>query len=363
MPFSLAEIASWVGATIEGERDITISGLAKIEEATPGTLTFIANPKYAKYIESTAASAVLVDRNFPSCAKTLLRTDDPYFAFLVCARRFYQREPAVAPGVHPTAVIGEGTHLGKNVSIGAYTVIGKNCRIGDGSVIYPLCFIGDNVQIGSDTLIYANVSVREECRIGSRCIIHMGAVIGADGFGFAFKDGRYHKLPQMGIVVIEDDVEIGANTTIDRATLGETIIRSGAKLDNLIQVAHNVEIGEHTAIAAQTGISGSTKIGRYVVIGGQAGFAGHIQIGDQAKIGAQAGITKSVAGGEFVTGTPARPFLEERREQAALARLPELLKQVRDLQKRVDELASELSSYRSDLGKGGSSEKPTDHQD
>jgi UDP-3-O-[3-hydroxymyristoyl] glucosamine N-acyltransferase len=187
------------------------------------------------------------------------------------------------------------------------------------------------------------VSIREECRIGDRCILHMGAVIGADGFGFAFKEGRFHKLPQMGIVVLENDVEIGANTTIDRATLGKTIVRQGAKLDNLIQIAHNVEIGEHTAIAAQAGISGSTKVGKYVQIGGQAGFTGHIHIGDQAKVGAQAGITKSVPDGEFVSGYPARPFRTEMRELAALGKLPELLKQVRALEKRIEELEAQLT--------------------
>lgn len=343
MAIRLAEIASWIGATIDGDDSTEITGLAKIEEAQSGSLSFIANPKYAKYIETSGASAVLVDRQFPASGKTLLRTDDPYFAFLQCARHFYQRAPQVATGVHPTAVIGEGTTLGKDVAIGAYVVIGRDCRIGDGTTIFPLTFIGDSVTIGDQCLLYANVSVREECRIGNRCIVHMGAVIGADGFGFAFKEGRFHKLPQMGIVVLEDDVEIGANTTIDRATLGETIIRQGAKLDNLIQIAHNVEIGEHTAMAAQAGVSGSTKIGKYVQIGGQAGFTGHIQIGDQAKVGAQAGITKSVANGEFVSGYPARPFRTEMRELAALGKLPELLKQVRALEKRIEELEARLA--------------------
>ncbi len=344
MAFTAAEIASWIGATVEGDGSVEIISLAKIEEATPGTLSFIANPKYAKYIETTGASAVLVDRNFPPAGKTLLRTDDPYFAFLQCVKRMQPvRPPQVEPGVHPTAVIGEGTVIGKDAAIGAYAVIGRNCRIGDRAVIYPLCFVGDDVQIGNDSLLYAGVSIREGCRIGERCILHMGAVIGADGFGFAFKDGRYHKLPQTGIVVIEDDVEIGAGTAVDRATLGETIIRRGAKLDNLIQIAHNVEIGEHTAIAAQAGISGSTKVGKYVLIGGQAGFVGHIRIGDKVKISAQAGVTKSVEDGDFVFGTPARTFRTAMKEQAAMARLPELLKEIQRLEKRLLELEKRLS--------------------
>ena len=343
MAYKLAEIASWIGATIEGDDSIEINGLAKIEEAQSGSLSFIANPKYTKYIDQTAASAVLVDRQFPVSAKTLLRVDDPYYAFLLCARRFYQRAPQVAVGVHPTAVIGEGTTLGQGAAIGAYAVIGRNCRIGDHVTIYPLTFIGDDVRIGEESLIYANVSIREGCRVGCRCIIHSGAVIGADGFGFAFKDGRFHKLPQMGIVVLEDDVEVGANTAVDRATMGETIIRQGAKLDNLIQIAHNVEVGEHTAIAGQAGISGSTKIGRYVLVGGQAGFAGHIQIGDRVKIGAQAGVTKSVADGQFVSGYPARPFRTEMKEHAALAKLPGLLQQVRSLEQRIAELEARLA--------------------
>ncbi|RPI03254.1 MAG: UDP-3-O-(3-hydroxymyristoyl)glucosamine N-acyltransferase [Calditrichaeota bacterium] len=342
MTVRLIDIASWVDATIEGDESVEITGLAKIEEAQTGYLSFIANPKYQKFIETTNASAVLVGKDFPSSSKTLLRTSDPYFSFLQIARRFYQQAPQVEKGIHPTAIIGEGTRIGADVAIGAYVVIGKNCEIGEGTVIFPLCFVGDRVRIGGDCLIYAHTSIREDCRIGDRCILHMGAVVGADGFGFAFQNGRFHKLPQMGIVVLENDVEIGANTSIDRATMGETIIREGVKLDNLIQVAHNVEIDQHTAIAAQAGISGSTKIGKYVQIGGQAGFAGHLQVADRAKIGAQAGVTKSVPAGEFVTGYPARPFRVEMRELASLARLPEMVKQMRELEKRVIELEHQI---------------------
>ncbi len=333
----IAEIAEWIGATIEGDESIEITGLAKIEEAQSGQLAFIANPKYAKYIETTGASAVLVDFDFPRSEKTLLRTDNPYFAFLKLAKKFYRQAPQIS-GVHESAVIGEGTTLGKNAAIAPFVFIGKNCRIGDDVTLFPGVFIGDDCHVGDNCLIYSNVSIREQCKIGDNCILHPGAVIGADGFGYAVEGGRYHKLPQMGIVVIEDDVEIGANTTIDRATLGETRICKGAKVDNLVQVAHNVEIGGHTAVAAQTGVAGSTKVGRYVMVGGQAGITGHIKIGDKAKIGARAGVTKSVPGNIFVTGFPARPFRQEMREHASLARLPELLQQFKQLQKRVQEL-------------------------
>ncbi len=342
MAIKLSEIAAWIGAEIDGEPSIEITGLAKIEEAQPGHLSFIANPKYAKYIETTQASAVLVADDFPESDKTLLRTKNPYFSFLQCAQRMYQQEPQIAPGVHDSAVIGQGAQLAENVAIGPFVFVGKNCRIGKGSVIFPGVFIGDNVEIGENCLIYANVSIRERCKIGNNCIVHMGAVLGSDGFGYAFEEGQYHKLPQMGIVVLEDDVEIGANTTIDRATMGETRIARGAKLDNLIQIAHNVQIGEHTAVAAQAGISGSTKIGKYVMVGGQVGLVGHIEIGDQAKLGAQAGVTKSVPQGQFYTGYPARPFRTEMREQASLGRLPELLRDYKKLQARVEVLEQAL---------------------
>ena len=338
MQVKLAEIAEWIGAIVDGDASIEITGLAKIEEAQSGQLSFIANPKYIKHVETTQASAVLVDEDFPASDVTLLRIKNPYFAFLKLAKRFYQQAPQIDKGVHESAVIGKGAVLGTDVAVGPFVFIGKDCQIGDNAIIFPGVFIGDHCKIGNNCLIYSNVSIREQCRVGNNCIIHPGAVIGSDGFGYAFEDGRYHKLPQMGNVVIEDDVEIGANVAIDRATMGETRIGQGTKLDNLIQIAHNVEIGKHTAVAAQVGISGSTKVGNWVMIGGQAGLVGHIKLNDKAKIGAQAGVTKSVDEDQFVTGYPARPFRTEMREQASLARLPELLRQFRQLQKKVKEL-------------------------
>jgi UDP-3-O-[3-hydroxymyristoyl] glucosamine N-acyltransferase len=343
MTITVAEIAKWIDATVEGDDSIEISGLAKIEHAQSGQLTFIANPKYIKYGETTAASAILVNEDYPKSTRTLLRSKNPYFAFLKLAQRFYQQTPQIEPGVHETACIGENVTLGDDIAIGPYVYIGANSKIGDRTVIYPGVFIGSRAEIGTDCTIYPHVSIREECKIGHRCILHMGAVIGSDGFGYAFENGVFNKLPQMGIVVLEDDVEIGANTTIDRATMGETVIRKGAKLDNLIQIAHNVEIGQHTAIAAQAGISGSTKVGNYVQVGGQAGFVGHITIGDRAKIGAQGGVTKSIPEGEFHTGYPARPFRTEMRELASLGKLPELLKRTKQLEEKIAELQARLA--------------------
>ena len=340
MKVNLAEISRWVGGTVDGDDSIEITGLGKIEDASSGELSFIANRKYASYISKTAASAVIVANDFPKVAKTVIRTKDPYFAFLQIAKKFYSSVETVEPGIHPTAVVGEGAQIGVNIAIGALVVIGRKCRIGDRVRLHPGVVIEDEAVVDDDSHLYSNVSVRERCRIGKRVIIHCGAVIGSDGFGFAFEGGKYHKLPQMGIVVVEDDVEIGANTCIDRATLGETIIRKGAKLDNLIQIAHNVEIGEHTAIAAQSGFSGSTKLGKLVKVGGQVGCVGHIKIGDRSALGAQAGVTKSVPEDMYYSGYPARPHMKAKREEASLAKLPELIKRVRQLEAEVERLRS-----------------------
>ncbi|MBN2356938.1 UDP-3-O-(3-hydroxymyristoyl)glucosamine N-acyltransferase [candidate division KSB1 bacterium] len=342
MSYNLKEIAKIAGASIEGDAGVEITGLAKIEEAGPGQLTFIANPKYEKYIHQTRASAILVADDFPKSDKTLLRCKDPYFAFLTLAQKLYGMGPSLARGVHPTAIIGEGTQVGKGVAIGAYVVIGERCHIGDDVQIYPGVVLSNEVAIGKGSVLYANVTVRERCRIGERVIVHMGGVIGSDGFGFAFHEGRYHKIPQTGIVLIEDDVEIGANTTIDRATLGATIIRRGTKLDNLIQVAHNVEIGEHTVMAAQTGIAGSTKIGNNVRFGGQVGIAGHIEVGDNVTVGAQSGIDKNIPSGAYFFGYPARSARTVMRELSALTRLPELLRRVKKLEEIIESLTEQL---------------------
>ena len=361
MPFTVAEVASWIGGQVDGDSSVEISTLAKIEEAGPGQLSFIANPKYSKFIETTQASAVLVDFDFPESTKTLIRIKNPYFAFLKLAERFYPGIPGVGPGIHPAAVVQDSAKIGDNHAIGANAYIGQNGSIGKNAKIYPNVFIGDKVQIGDNVIIYPNVSIREHCVIGNNVIIHMGAVIGSDGFGYAFENGQYHKLPQMGNVVLEDDVEIGANTTIDRATLGETRIYKGVKIDNLVQIAHNVQVDEHTAIAAQAGISGSTKIGKYVKMGGQAGLVGHISVGDNSAIGAQAGVTKSVPEKEYYSGYPARPHMRAKREEAALGKLPDLVKKVRRLEIELEQVKKQLENNDNEQTRRMNGQKSTDN--
>ncbi|UCE05797.1 MAG: UDP-3-O-(3-hydroxymyristoyl)glucosamine N-acyltransferase [bacterium] len=336
MKLSLAEIAELAHGDLEGDSTINIHGVAKIEEAGPGEITFISNPKYAKYIEKTNASAVIVSNDFPMAEKPIIRTKNPYFSFLKVLKVFHPPLVSIVEGIHPSVIIEQTTQFGANVRIGAHVVIDKNCRIGDNVTIHPGVVIGQEVAIGNNTVIYANVVLREQVRIGDNVIIHSGTVIGSDGFGFAREGQQYHKIPQVGTVIIEDDVEIGANCTIDRATLGSTIIHKGAKLDNLIQVAHNVEIGENTVIAAQTGISGSTKIGKNTMIGGQVGFVGHIEIGNNTTIGAQSGVSKSLPADSVFFGYPARPIMQAKREEAALRKLPDLIKKISNLEAKIN---------------------------
>ncbi len=351
MNWTTEKIAAFLGGEIVGSRDLTISGLAKIEDAKPGEITFLANPKYEKFAAETRASAIIVNQEFKAGDMTVIKVKDPYLAFMTLAKEWADRDSHVDPGIHSTAIIAPDATLEENVRIGPYVVIGKNSHIGANSILHAGVVIGDHVSVGHDCLIYPRVSIREYCRIGNRVILQNGAVIGSDGFGYAFHEGQYHKIPQTGIVTIEDDVEIGANTTIDRAALGETRIAQGCKIDNLVQIAHNVQVDSHTAIAAQVGISGSTRVGKYVRIGGQAGFVGHIKIGDKAIVGAQAGVTKEVPENVFYSGYPARENMKAKREEASLGRLPELLKSFRRLTARVEELEARLgdpNAHRSD---------------
>ncbi len=347
----LMDIARLLGAELLGNGDREIRRVAKIEEAGEGDLAFLANPKYARFLSTTRASAVIVARpvSLPAGRTpdelALLRVDDPYASFVKTVAAFHPPAPPVAPGIHPSAVIDPGAALGREVRVGPHAVIGADCRIGDRTMIGPCAVLGDGVATGADCVIYANVTVREGCRLGDRVILQPGVVIGGDGFGFApLPDGSYEKIPQVGIVVIEDDVEIGANTTVDRATLGETRIGKGVKLDNLIQVAHNVVIGDHTVSAAQAGVSGSTKIGRRVMIGGQVGFTGHLEIADGTKIGAQSGVHRSITTpNTIVFGSPAVPQREAFRIQGALTQLPDLLQAVRELRREIEELKRALA--------------------
>ena len=335
MQMTLAEIAQLVSGDLDGDGSIKIHDVAKIEEAQPGEVSFISNPKYAKFMETTGASAVIVSRDFPVTKHPTIRTDNPYLSFLKVLIAFHPEEETVAQGVHPSAVIHATARIGANCRIGACAVIDKNCRIGENVTLHPGVVVARDVQVGDNTILHANVVLREQVCIGNNVIIHSGTVVGSDGFGFAREGEHYLKIPQVGGVIIEDDVEIGSNCSIDRATLGNTIIRKGAKLDNLIQVAHNVEIGEDTVIAAQTGISGSTKIGRHVIVGGQVGFVGHIEVGSNTTIAAQSGVSKSLPPDAIFFGYPARPIMQAKREEAALRKLPELLKRIAAIEAKL----------------------------
>jgi len=334
---TLGEIAKLIGGEVVGDPEILITRLTGIEKAGEGDLIFARDIRYLREAEETGASAVIVPLEIEKSSKPLIRVKNPDYAFsrlieMDAPRRKFQK------GIHPTAVIGKDVKIGKDVSIGPHAVIGDDTEIGEGTVIYPLVYIGENVKIGKNTLIYSNVSIREETSIGNNVIIHSGTVIGSDGFGFVREEGKYYKVPQIGRVVIEDDVEIGANVTVDRATLGETIIRKGTKIDNLVQIAHNVVIGENCAIVAQVGISGSVEIGNNVTLAGQVGVAGHLTIGENSVVAGKSGVTKSIPPNSYVSGFPAQPHKEELKIKASLQRLPLLLKIVQDLQEKVKKI-------------------------
>lgn len=335
---TLKEIARLVGGEISGGADILIKGVCGIKEAEAGEITFLANPKYLPFLDKTAASAVIVGKDVQSAAKPLIRVDNPSLAFIKAASFFVKSDPGHPRGIHPSALIAKGAKLGKNVAIGSFVTIEKGAALGDNSVIYSNSYIGKNTRIGSNCLVYSNVSIREDVLIGDRVIIHNGAVIGSEGFGYVTVDGKHHHIPQTGIVVLEDDVEIGANTAIDRARFDKTIVGKGTKIDNLVHIAHNVIIGENTLIVAQAGISGSTRIGNNVILAGQAGLVGHITIGDNAIVGAQGGVTKSVPPNTFVSGYPARPHEAAMRVNACLQNLPKLFETVKELKKKIEEL-------------------------
>lgn len=341
MKFKLDKLCQLIGAEIPPDAEqIEIAGVAAVEDAGPDDLTFISNPKYKKYLTTTRAKAVIIPRDIkPPETLLSLVVDDPYFAFLKVLEVFNTRTPQdIASGIHPDAVIDPDTDVGENVSIGAFAIIWPQVTIGKGTTIGPCTVILKDSHLGENCIIYPNVTIMDGCKIGDRVILHAGVVVGSDGFGFAPLEGRFHKIPQIGKVLIGDDVEIGACTCIDRSAFGVTVIESGTKIDNLVQIAHNVRIGSNTVIASQVGISGSTTIGSGVKIGGQAGFAGHLTIGDGASIGAQAGVTKDVSGSETVSGYPAKNHMKAMRLEAALRGLPELMKKVKKQEKRILEL-------------------------
>jgi len=338
---SLGEICEIVGGKVLGRSDIKISGVSGIEDAKEGDITFFVNPKYISQVYKTSASAILVAKEIPDCAKPMVIISNPYLAFAKLVNLFYveKRKPT---GVDKNVVVGENIKFGKDLSIYPFVVLEDGLEIGDRVVIFPGSFIGKNTKIGEDTIIYPNVSIRENTIIGKRVIIHSGASIGSDGFGFVQEGDRHIKIPQVGSTVIEDDVEIGSNMCIDRATLGSTVIKKGTKIDNLVQIGHNVVIGENTILVSQVGISGSCNIGDNVLLAGQVGIADHVRIGDNVVVGAKSGIGKDIKANSIVSGAPAYPHHKWRRTQVCLPKLPEMFKRMRSLEKKISKLEQKL---------------------
>jgi len=342
MEFNAATIAGFLKGDIVGDPDIKVNTIARIEEGHPGALSFLANPRYEHYLYTTESSIVLVNRSFVASAKvnaTLIKVEDAYKSFAALLQMVDQARPR-KKGVHDTAIIEATASVGKNVYIGPYVYIGENCTIGDDCSLYPHVYIGDNTRIGKKCTLNPGVKIYHDCIIGENCTIHAGTVIGSDGFGFAPQsDNEFMKIPQLGNVVIEDNVEIGSNVCIDRATMGSTMIRRGVKLDNLIQIGHNVEIGENTVMAGQTGISGSCKVGRNCMFGGQVGLAGHLKVADGTKIGAQSGIPSDIKKENSVLlGYPAIDVRDFMKSSVVFKKLPEMWKKIGDLEKQVEML-------------------------
>lgn len=343
MEFKAKEIAELLKGVVEGDPEISVRNVSKIEEGMPGTLAFLANPKYENYIYSTRASIVLVDRSFiPShpLSCTLIRVDSAYDAFATLLQMYDSMRPR-PKGIEQPSFIGEQAEIGEQVYIGAFAYIGKGAKIGNRVSIYPNSYIGNGVTVGDDTVIHPGVKIYSDCVIGKSCIIHSGVVIGADGFGFSPEGEKYKKIPQIGNVVLEDHVEVGANTCIDRATMGSTLICKGVKLDNLIQIAHNVTVGDNSVIAAQAGIAGSSKIGEHCVLGGQVGVVGHLQIGAGTQIAAQSGISSDTAENSVYRGSPAFDLAKYQKCYVVFRKLPELYQQLNALEKEIKTLKSE----------------------
>lgn len=342
MEFSAKQIAQFIGGKIEGDENAKVHTFAKIEEGVPGAISFLANGKYAHYLDDTQSSIVLIDEsiNLEKAVKpTLIRVKNARD----CVAKLLQMYEAAKPkktGIDKLAFISPKATIGKDVYVGAFAYIGDGVEIGDGCQIYPHAVIGDNVKVGEQCIIYPNTTIYYGCKLGNRVIIHAGTVIGSDGFGFApnMETGQYDKIPQIGIVTIEDDVEIGANSCVDRSTTGSTYVRKGVKLDNLVQIAHNTDIGKNTVMSAQVGVAGSTKVGEWCMFGGQVGIAGHIQIGDKVFLGAQSGVPGSLESNQTLIGTPPMQKLPYFKSQAIFQRLPEMYKQLTALQKEVEQL-------------------------
>ena len=340
MEFSAKQIAQFVQGVIEGDENATVNTFAKIEDGKPGAISFLSNPKYTHYIYDTESSIVLVDKSVelekPTKA-TLIKVDNAY----ECVAKLLQLYESMKPkktGIDSLAFVSPSAKIGENVYIGAFAYVGDNVVIGDGCQIYPNVVICENAKVGNDCLFYPNVTIYHDCHVGNRVTLHAGSVVGSDGFGFAPSENGYDKIPQIGIVTIENDVEIGANTCIDRSTMGSTYVRKGVKLDNLVQIAHNTDIGANTVMSAQVGVAGSTKVGQWCMFGGQVGIAGHITIGNKVFLGAQSGVPSSLKDDQTLIGTPPMEKLPYFKSQAIFQRLPDLYKQIQKLQKEVNEL-------------------------
>jgi UDP-3-O-[3-hydroxymyristoyl] glucosamine N-acyltransferase len=346
MQFSAAQIAMLINGKTEGDPSASVGSFGKIEEAVSGQLAFLANPKYEEFLYTTGASVIIVNESQElkqAIGSTLIRVPDAYSAFATLLTKYQEIEAQQLTGIQEPSYRAKTARLGEGVFIGAFAYVGENVVIGNNVKIHPQVYLGNNVRIGDHTVLYPGVKIYHNCVVGAHVTIHAGSVIGGDGFGFAPQaDGTFKKVPQIGNVVIEDYVEIGVNAAIDRATMGSTIIRTGAKLDNLIQIAHNVDVGHHTVIAAQAGVSGSTKIGSGVMIGGQAGLVGHLQIADRARINAQSGVTKSIKSqGGAVTGSPAYEYTSALRSQAISRSLPEMERRLKELEELIRQLLAE----------------------
>lgn len=340
-PITLAQIHEVVGGTIHGDSQTQISGLTNLSEADPDALSFIANDKMSKAAATLPVAALLVHRHLPDLAVPQIVVDNPMLAFARVAQTFFV-QPQTIRGIAERVTQGADVRIGADPSIWPFVTLGDRVTIGNRVTLYPGVFVGSDSTIGDDSVLYPNVVVREGCSLGARVIVHSGTVIGADGFGYVQHQGRHHKIPQLGGVVIEDDVELGANVAVDRATFGRTLVKQGTKVDNLVQIAHNVTVGEHCILVAQVGIAGSTTIGKHVMIGGQAGLADHLTIGDQVMIAAKAGVNRSIESNQMVGGIPAMPREKALRVQGGIFQLPEMKELVRNLEQRVTALETRL---------------------
>ncbi len=340
MRMTLAQLAKLVKGRVVGDPEVVITGIGSLEEAGPGDITFLSHPRYAGLARTTRASAVLARERIEGTEAHVIQVSNPDWAFALIAEVFAPAPPRFAPGIHKLAVVAEDVSVGEGASIQAFSVVEENARIGDRTLVYPQVYIGHGAQIGCDCLIYPGVVIRERSIIGNRVIIHSGAVIGSDGFGYVTMEGEHKKIPQVGMVQIDDEVEIGAGTTIDRARFGKTHINRGTKIDNLVQIAHNVVIGENSLLIAQSGVAGSTKIGNYVILAAQSGVDGHVELSDNVVVAARSGVTRDVTGGAKVSGFPAWDHAAELKVQAHLRRLPELVKAVKKLEERISRLES-----------------------